>query len=182
MLCTKKVIIIIFSDCMYRSILYLIIVLCLPFNLFAETSFKRIFENFYLGSNSSVCSLHEDKQGYIWAGTSNGLCRFNGLEFERYQADSMQCCVQDIQSESDGLWVASDRGMKFFSYSDGRFYPCSLTSGIKEENMSTSICKLVKDEKGLFALDWRGRICKHVGQREFAACFDDVDTFYGFAS
>lgn len=171
---------------MYRYILYLIFAICLPSNLFAETSFKRIFENFYLGSNSSVCSLHEDKQGYIWAGTSNGLCRFNGLEFERYQADSMQCYVQDIQSEPDGLWVASDRGMKFFSYSDGRFYSCSLTSegnleGNKE-NMSTSICKLVRDEKGLFALDWRGRICKHMGQREFAVCFDDVDTFYGFAS
>ena len=167
---------------MYRYILYLIFAICLPSNLFAETSFKRIFENFYLGSNSSVCSLHEDKQGYIWAGTSNGLCRFNGLEFERYQADSMQCCVQDIQSESDGLWVASDRGMKYFSYSDSRFYSCSLISGINEENMSTSICKLAKDEDRLLALDWRGRICKHMGQREFTVCFDGIDTFYGFAS
>lgn len=35
--------------------------------------------------NSSVLSLYQDKKGFLWIGTYNGLCRYDGSEFKHYK-------------------------------------------------------------------------------------------------
>ncbi|WP_428637134.1 two-component regulator propeller domain-containing protein, partial [Shewanella sp.] len=39
-------------------------------------------------SQSTVTSIVEDDNGYVWIGTLNGLNRFDGHEFKHYLADN----------------------------------------------------------------------------------------------
>ena len=34
--------------------------------------------------NNSILSLHQDRKGFLWIGTFNGLCRYDGREFKTY--------------------------------------------------------------------------------------------------
>lgn len=38
-------------------------------------------------SHNNVKSLMIDQFGFVWAGTEGGLCRFNGYEFDCFEAD-----------------------------------------------------------------------------------------------
>ncbi|MFT4600580.1 MAG: ligand-binding sensor domain-containing protein [Arenicella sp.] len=40
-----------------------------------------------LGSNT-IYDLHQDEQGYLWLGTSNGLKRYNGSQFFLFRGES----------------------------------------------------------------------------------------------
>ena len=64
-----------------------------------------------------VLSIEQDKKGYMWFGTINGLCRYDGYEMKVYQHDP-----QDSTSLSDNvieslyvdragiLWIGTGRG------------------------------------------------------------------------
>ena len=156
----------------------------LPLTLHAAKSSEasRLFENFPINSNKTVYVLDEDSRGYIWLGTSNGLLRFNGLEYESFLTDSLQCTVYDLKSETDGIWVASENGLKYFSFHDAKLYSCGLKYGTRESAMSQAISRIVKDDRQLYILDNSGRICRHTGKRKFEPLFEGNDIFYGLAS
>ena len=60
----------------------------LPFTSWGQTevSFRRYTTNDGLPSNY-VINIVQDPKGFLWLGTRNGLCRFDGYEFRTYQSD-----------------------------------------------------------------------------------------------
>ena len=63
---------------MRRSLLFFIC-LIFPFILFAK-HFKVFDISTGLPNNTVKCII-QDEQGFIWLGTFNGLCRFDGVDF-----------------------------------------------------------------------------------------------------
>ncbi|WP_281558474.1 hybrid sensor histidine kinase/response regulator transcription factor [Thalassomonas sp. RHCl1] len=58
----------------------------------------------------SVFSIIEDKPGYLWLGSSEGLFKYDGYEFKRYVGDDS---YQSLHQERDGsLWAMGRRSMK----------------------------------------------------------------------
>ena len=58
----------------------------------------------------SVFSLIEDKSGYFWLGTSEGLFRYDGYEFKRYLGDDSYLA---LHQEPDGeLWALGAGSLK----------------------------------------------------------------------
>ncbi|MBK8946733.1 MAG: hypothetical protein IPM32_15875 [Ignavibacteriae bacterium] len=69
-------------------------------------------------SQSSVLSILQDKKGYMWFGTANGLNRFDGYEFVVYNnisEDSNSISDNEITSmleDREGfLWIGTSKGM-----------------------------------------------------------------------
>src|SRR5579864_9096017 len=63
---------------------------------------------------SQITALHQDKLGYMWAGTQNGLVRYDGYKVKVYKLGSdikgsiKDFSADDIYETKDGdLWVAS---------------------------------------------------------------------------
>lgn len=88
------------------------------------------------GVNGNVTALAQTRDGYLWVGTSDGLLRFDGISFERYQPESgslMAASVSALMAVPDGgLWVGFDRGGASFirngqvtNYSDTEGFPVS---------------------------------------------------------
>lgn len=77
---------------------------------------------------SSVWSIAEDRDGFLWVGTSDGLCRFDGYTFTVYKrndADSASIwgnSTHRCRTDSKGkLWIAHDNGLSWFDSHTGRF-------------------------------------------------------------
>lgn len=81
-----------------------------------------VFQNYTMknGLVSNYCyDVLQDKRGYIWVATLNGLCRFNGNRWQAYQQQSAKSAyrlpgnwVMDIDEDKQGqIMINTDRGM-----------------------------------------------------------------------
>lgn len=83
-------------------------------SLCQEYVFSRLTEEDGLPGNQSTCFLKDD-QGFIWIGTSNGLCRYDGYDIKRFTKDMGYDISDDninaVIQDSDGvLWVGTNGG------------------------------------------------------------------------
>jgi len=80
----------------------------------------------------SVLSIAQDRDGYIWVGTQDGLARFDGVHFTNYTPDTT-VYAPGKQPQLPGIWVRSllvDRSGKLWIgtykgltwYADGAFH------------------------------------------------------------
>lgn len=66
---------------------------------------------------SAVMSVAQDRLGFLWFGGENGLARFDGVQFKRYEPSPEpggppSNVVRALLVDKDGvLWVATDRGL-----------------------------------------------------------------------
>jgi streptogramin lyase len=69
------------------------------------------------GLNTAVSRLVQDRAGFLWVGTSNGLFRYNGSLFQRFGAEDglPSASVRDLEEGPDGtLWAVTGRGLARF--------------------------------------------------------------------
>jgi ligand-binding sensor domain-containing protein/two-component sensor histidine kinase len=84
------------------------------------------------GLYGTVYALAQTTDGYLWAGTSDGLYRFNGQRFDRYNAPSGSTpilAVDSLLGAADGsLWIGDSHGhiahlshgqIKIYNQADG---------------------------------------------------------------
>lgn len=69
-------------------------------------------------SQSTVTSIIEDKHGYLWIGTLNGLNRFDGTNFKHYFSDESSLPSSFIRSlyidRNGDLFVGTDKGLAIY--------------------------------------------------------------------
>jgi ligand-binding sensor domain-containing protein/serine phosphatase RsbU (regulator of sigma subunit) len=113
-----------FSFCRVTLIL---IFLFLTNTTFSQNYNFRSFNSEDRLKKSFVYSIMQDARGYLWAGTGNGLFRYNGFIFERYTtndslADNFITCSI---SNGEYLWFGHNNGR--LSYFNGkRFHTASI--------------------------------------------------------
>jgi signal transduction histidine kinase/DNA-binding response OmpR family regulator/ligand-binding sensor domain-containing protein len=112
-------------------------------------------------SDNTVKCITQDNHGFIWHGTFNGLCRFDGVEFSVFRHnpnDSLSLLsnrISALLAVEDGLWVGTDEGLNFFSFEDYRFYPCQYSSdpAMKDtQTMATDVKSIVAIADKIFVL------------------------------
>ena len=104
---------------------YLVLLICLvlPANLSAQEGnirFDRITIEDGL-SQSTIFSILQDRQGFMWFGTQDGLNKFDGYKFTVYKHDPEDPTtisdnfVRAIFEDQDGtLWVGTNGGLNKF--------------------------------------------------------------------
>lgn len=146
---------------MKRKNIIVLILLIMPTLLFAR-HFKVMQVMNGLSDNTVKC-ITQDKNGFIWLGTFNGLCRFDGNEFTIFKhnpKDSLSIVgnhVSAMQAMPDGLWIGTDKGLCFFSFDKSCFYPgFELTSSKERLKMTKPVTNITADGEKLFVLDASG--------------------------
>jgi signal transduction histidine kinase/ligand-binding sensor domain-containing protein/CheY-like chemotaxis protein len=79
-------------------------------------SFKRYDQNSGL-ANQDIRALFQDRAGFLWIGTENGLFRYDGLHFRAFtEAEGLPTSrVEAIHQTPDGtLWIATRDGLARF--------------------------------------------------------------------
>ena len=110
-----------------------------------------------------VYAIEQDTNGYLWMGTGEGLCRFNGLEFEVFTVnDSLaEDFVNVVHRDALGrLWIGHNQG-GVSVWENGRFRSIdskgalnSAITGIYEEKDGTIWVSTSRD--GLMTVDVYG--------------------------
>ena len=97
----------------------------------------RLFTSDELTSSSVNCVI-QDKLGFIWVGTEDGLNKFDGYHFEHFYSKSNDSTtisdntITTIHVDRKGqLWVGTGCGLSRFDYHNSKFtrhqFPGSLT-------------------------------------------------------
>lgn len=124
--------------------------------------------------NNSVTEIFQDKYGFMWFGTENGLSKFDGYRFTNYLNDPLDSLsisndyIMDIKEDNYGdLWVATKNGLNKLNREYGTFKRyCSNESnenGLRH-NFTTSI--LVDKEGDLWISTLGGYLHQFNIQRE----------------
>ncbi len=102
----------------FLKLLFLFVLSSLTNILFSQNliSFESFTSDNGLPSNQIQCTF-QDKQGWIWFGTNNGLSRFDGYDFVNFQNEEGDTTsifgdlVRTIFEDSRGrLWVGTENG------------------------------------------------------------------------
>jgi len=110
---------------MYLLKLFLLLISFLIFNKATCQSYN--FDHFKiedgLSNNAVICST-QDKNGFLWFGTKDGLNRFDGYRFKKYYSDNesnnglrSNYIISLFVDKNNQLWVGSDRGL--YKYNPG---------------------------------------------------------------
>jgi len=91
--------------------------------------FKHITKDQGLSSNRMLC-ITQDKTGFMWFGTENGLTRYDGYDCEIFRntpddeysisSNRINCIVEDKQNGD--LWIGTGYGLNYFKKNEFRFY------------------------------------------------------------
>lgn len=92
-------------------------------------------------NNVGVLRLVQDRHGFIWAGTEDGLYRYDGYRFDAFglKEGLLSTTITALLEDASGvLWVGTHRGL---GYHDGqRIIPVTAGSGLPEASISALAC------------------------------------------
>lgn len=105
--------------------------------------------------NSTVKCFAEDRSGYLWIGTFDGLVRYDGHSFEEVRPGH----VESLLACESGLYIGTTEGLYYMTFSDQLCKPCTWKdqSGIQQTLGSTFITILSVGNK-TFALETGGKL------------------------
>ncbi|GHU76102.1 hybrid sensor histidine kinase/response regulator [Bacteroidia bacterium] len=113
---------------------------------------------------NTVNCIFQDKQGFIWFGTKDGLSRYDGASFLNFRHDKDDAgsignnFVRSIfQGENDEIWVGTDLGVYIYNPASESFsaFKLQTADGISIEKEVNDM-KSDKDGNIWFAVDWQG--------------------------
>ncbi|WP_168196298.1 hybrid sensor histidine kinase/response regulator [Echinicola soli] len=90
------------------------------------------YELDYLGiesglSNNAVTAIYQDKKGFVWIGTYDGLNRYDGYDFlvfrnqPRDSSSLVHNRIVSIYGHQNEVWVGTKRGLSVYDYHTGKF-------------------------------------------------------------
>lgn len=105
---------------------------------------------------NSILAIHQDKWGFIWMGTDDGLARFDGYRFLVYKHDEANPfsiknnVIRAITSDqNDMIWVGREGGgVKVLNPKTGDFHSLDLSMESGEKAHFTKTSTLLKDSNG----------------------------------
>lgn len=150
-------------------------------------SAQKFFRSYYKTQglcDNSVCCIKQDSNGFLWIGTFNGLSRFDGNSFVSFFHDGnddstiSNSVVRALCPVDNGIWIATDDGISFYSLDDGKFHHAKVVDDKgKVKRIEGRFNHIVKTSQGILALSSMGDmlrcvaddIFKPVGQHKYGA-------------
>jgi ligand-binding sensor domain-containing protein len=101
-------------------------------------------------AGSTVYRICQDKQGYLWFATDNGVSRFDGKRFKNFT-------TEDGLTDNDVIYIASDSKGRIWMapfnksicyYYEGKIYSSENDSALKNTSFSSWVVMSGENEKG----------------------------------
>lgn len=133
--------------------------LCIHISSFAQSfpdlNFTNLSTKNGLSSNYATF-ITEDKQGFIWIGTGNGLNRYDGYRFKHYyhsNTDSNSLVNNSIQGiycdKKNRLWISTEDGLSCFITATNQFINYSTKLIASHELKNNGSVRVYEDETGI---------------------------------
>ncbi|WP_231464930.1 hybrid sensor histidine kinase/response regulator transcription factor [Pedobacter sp. Leaf132] len=119
-------------------------------------------------SNNIVNSLYQDRFGFVWMGTYDGLNRYDGYNFKIFRNNwgeensLINNHITALNGEHNRVWIGTQKGVSYYDYSDSKFHNLKYSENNKLKDFQFSVNAIVvdknlnvfiaTDEHGLFIL------------------------------
>ena len=82
-----------------------------------DNRYRNITMNDGLAANA-VRNIVQDRNGFIWFGTDNGLCRYDGVKVQHYRINELggNQYISSLLVTDDGLYVGTEKGVFLLSF------------------------------------------------------------------
>jgi len=107
-------------------------------------------------SQTAVQTLIQDKYGFLWVGTQNGLNRYDGYGFKVYRNqpfDSTSIAndyITDLCEDNDGnIWIGTFNGLSIYNRKDDNFYNFYFNPSNDNSISSNRIFNVYEDSFGV---------------------------------
>jgi len=96
---------------------------------------------------NTINAIAKDHFGFMWFGTNNGICRFDGYSFEIFKSDKSKTnslpdnMISSIEPGFDGkIWIGSSNGLSYYDPQSDRIRNFSVVeTGCQNITKVTSI-------------------------------------------
>lgn len=137
--------------------------------------FKQLSAPHSLPTNE-VQKVYQDRDGFIWFATRNGLCQYNGYETTLYKSNlyspdllttnSITCLVDD---NNNNLWIGTSEGLNVMDKRTGEIKKYKVPS--ISNNVVSALC-VTRDNTLWVGTD--GGLCRYVPEKDsFVVCGDE---------
>lgn len=107
-------------------------------------------------SQGMVYDLMQDKEGFIWAATKDGLNRYDGYNFKVYTNDpynpfsiSGNTCTSLLQDTKGRIWIGTEKdGLNLFDSRTQKFYHAQIADRNQQNAGNYSIINIKEDTRG----------------------------------
>src|SRR5215213_3968225 len=147
------------SKIMLTRLFFVAFVVLLNTNIHAQSRYRfQILSTEQGLTSNAVRSICQDKFGYMWMATDNGLNRYDGHNIKQYfnnNTDSFSIprnVVYWIHKDiNGGLWFSfGDRGIARYNYARDRFEKFTPFDSLREKNNYPSqVWRMANDQQGL---------------------------------
>lgn len=117
-----------------------------------------IFEHLTMNeglSSDKVLAVLQDRQGYYWVATANGLNRFDGSAFKVYMHEENNPgsladnhCSKLLEDKEGNIWIATYKGISVFDKKENHFRNLKLSYPEINADILNRITGMVQDAEG----------------------------------
>lgn len=99
-------------------------------------------------SSNGIRAIVQDKFGYIWFGTDDGLNRYDGKDIKLFKIDNLGVneYINALYSTDNRLWVGTEKGLYTFSYETETVELFQLKTN-KDIQIHSSIQHIIEDKQ-----------------------------------
>lgn len=123
-------------------------------------------------SQNTVNAILQDKQGFMWFGTKDGLNRYDGLTFRKFKHDDRSSrgignnFIKALYEDTEGnIWVGTDVGLYIY-YPEKDLFRHFAELSIENTKIEHTVTTITEDEKGCvwIAVEAQGLFCYDLKQ------------------
>ena len=117
----------------------------------AKNRYRNITMNDGLAANA-VRNIVQDKYGFIWFGTDNGLCRYDGMKVQPYRISELGAnqYVSALLAVDEGLYIGTEKGVFLFSFERQAFEK-------QDMDIHTTVSSMTLDKEGALWISTLGQ-------------------------
>lgn len=153
----------------------LLLFLFISFPFYAGNRIYKTFDTSNGLSDNTVKCITQDSLGYIWMGTFNGLCRFDGEEFNVYKhnpTDEYSIAnnhIEAILAMGISIWVGTENGLNRYSFEEDRFYSCYTQASDGGKRLDSPIRKIIDCDGQILVITNTGDLWFNTEDNMFAS-------------
>lgn len=131
----------------------LVLLLTLAFTANSQSIFSTIYNMDNGLSNNRVNAITQDKNGFMWFGTDDGLCRFDGIKFKTYilsdyiDENASSYITHLFIDSKNMMWIGTNNGIIVFDYTNNKFKAFKAFTG-DSIKIATPILDIAEDKDG----------------------------------
>lgn len=151
----------------------------------AQHMLSRQMPFFYQLSSNEIFDIHQDRTGYLWIGTTNGLARYDGYNLQTFRSDYKQLnlltnnSIVSLADNSRYVWIGTQRGVNLYDKQTCRIVPAPDE---RLRSIATSYIEVDKNDTTWIAAEGKVYRCdptaRHIKEYELSTARSAINSLY----